>query len=310
MIMEETRSEQLAQKVTPTVRAKLDEILKRMGHHDLGKDGHIKWDQDVLEKIIAVLEEKYILDEHENYADVVQSINQYTALINTKLLSLIGDLDTSEARIRSEYEKRIASKDTIIKDLQDQKAVQELMKKEAVEDASKSRDAQTIAEKRLLDAEEKAKKAEETVKDKESIIQMLTSKLKESEEKLSGYDALRASEASLNDQVTLILHQKEMVESEMRHVSEQYKSAADACEKMENQLLEAQNQLSELHDQTQTLKRDLAEQKRSSEQAQELAIERAVAKAQAEMQEQLIKLRDEKTRLEVHLEMIRKDNKK
>ena len=57
--MEETRSEQLAQKVTPTVRAKLDEILKRMGHHDLGKDGHVKWDQDVLEKIIAVLEEKY-----------------------------------------------------------------------------------------------------------------------------------------------------------------------------------------------------------------------------------------------------------
>lgn len=309
-MMEETRSEQLAQKVTPSVREKLDEVLKRMGHHDVGKDGHIKWDQDVLEEIIAVLEEKYILDGHENYADVVQSINQYTALINTKLLSLIGDLDTSEARIRSEYEKRIASKDTIIKDLQDQKAVQELMKKEAVEDASKSRDAQTIAEKRLLDAEEKAKKAEETVKDKESIIQMLTSKLKESEEKLSGYDALRASEASLNDQVILVLHQKEMVESEMRHVSEQYKSAADTCKKLENQLLEAQNQLSELHDQTQTLKRDLAEQKRSSEQAQELAVERAIAKAQVEMQEKLIKLRDEKTRLEVQLEMVRKDNKK
>lgn len=309
-MMEETRSEQLAQKVTPSVREKLDEVLKRMGHHDVGKDGHIKWDQDVLEEIIAVLEEKYILEGHENYADVVQSINQYTALINTKLLSLIGDLDTSEARIRSEYEKRIASKDTIIKDLQDQKAVQELMKKEAVEDASKSRDAQTIAEKRLLDAEEKAKKAEETVKDKESIIQMLTSKLKESEEKLSGYDALRASEASLNDQVILVLHQKEMVESEMRHVSEQYKSAADTCKKLENQLLEAQNQLSELHDQTQTLKRDLAEQKRSSEQAQELAVERAIAKAQVEMQEKLIKLRDEKTRLEVQLEMVRKDNKK
>lgn len=309
-MMEETRSEQLAQKVTPSVREKLDEVLKRMGHHDVGKDGHIKWDQDVLEEIIAVLEEKYILEGHENYADVVQSINQYTALINTKLLSLIGDLDTSEARIRSEYEKRIASKDAIIKDLQDQKAVQELMKKEAVEDASKSRDAQTIAEKRLLDAEEKAKKAEETVKDKESIIQMLTSKLKESEEKLSGYDALRASEASLNDQVILVLHQKEMVESEMRHVSEQYKSAADTCKKLENQLLEAQNQLSELHDQTQTLKRDLAEQKRSSEQAQELAVERAIAKAQVEMQEKLIKLRDEKTRLEVQLEMVRKDNKK
>ena len=105
--MEETRSEQLAQKVTPTVRAKLDEILKRMGHHDLGKDGHVKWDQDVLEKIIAVLEEKYILDEHENYADVVQSINQYTALINTKLLSLIPARPESVLNTRRELLQKI-----------------------------------------------------------------------------------------------------------------------------------------------------------------------------------------------------------
>ena len=37
---EETRSEQLAQKVTPSVREKLDEVLKKMGHYDTGKDGH------------------------------------------------------------------------------------------------------------------------------------------------------------------------------------------------------------------------------------------------------------------------------
>ena len=43
---EETRSEQLAQKVTPSVREKLDEVLKKMGHYDTGKDGHIKWDQE------------------------------------------------------------------------------------------------------------------------------------------------------------------------------------------------------------------------------------------------------------------------
>ena len=308
--MEETRSEQLAQKVTPTVREKLDDVLKRMGHYDLGKDGHVKWDQDVLEEIIAVLEEKYILDGHENYADVVQSINQYTALINTKLLSLIGDLDTSEARIRSEYEKRIASKDAIIKDLQDQRTEQELMKNAAGEDASKSKDAQTIAEKHLSDAEEKVKKAEETVKDKESIIQMLTSKLKEAEEKLSGYNALKASEASLRDQVTLILHQKEMAESEMRHITEQYEALLGTCEKLENQLSNTRNELAELHDQQQSLKRDLVEQKRSSEQVQELAIERAVAKEKNLMQEQLTKLREEKTRLEVQLEMLQKDNKK
>lgn len=308
--MEETRSEQLAQKVTPTVRGKLDEILKKMGHYDLGKDGHVKWDQSVLEEIIAILEEKYIMDGHDKYAEVVRAINQYTALINTKLVSLIGDLDTSEARIRSEYEKQISSKDAIIKDLQDQKKVQEMIKNEAVEDASKSKNAQTIAEKQLFDAEEKVRKAEDTVKDKESIIQMLTSKLAESEDKLSGYDTLRSSEASFHEQVTLLQHQKEMLEAEMKHVSDQHKILQSTCEKLETQLTGTRNELSEIHDQYQSLERDLLEQKRIAEQAQELAVERAVAKTQSVMQEQLAKLRDEKTRLEVQLELLQKDTKK
>ena len=255
---EGTRSEQLAQKVTPAVREKLDDVLKKMGHYDIGKDGHIKWDQEVLEEIIAVLEEK---NGHDNYAEVVRAINQYTALINTKLISLIGDLDTSEARIRSEYEKQIASKDSIIKDLQEQRSAQEVIKKSAIEDASKSKDAQTIAEKRLLDAEESLKKSEEATKDKESIIQMLTVKLKDSEEKLDGYEELRKSEASLRDQVTQLSHQKEMLE------------------------------------------RDLAEQKRAAEQEQQLAVEKAANKVKLEMQEQISKLRYEKTRLEVQLEL-------
>ena len=216
----------------------------------------------MLEEIIAILEEKYIMDGHDNYAEVVKSINQYTALINTKLISLIGDLDTSEARIRSEYEKQIASKDEIIKDLQNQRSTQEAL------DASKSKDAQTIAEKSLSDAEESLKKSEEAARDKESIIQMLTVKLKESEEKLTGYDELRKSEVSLRDQVSQLSHQNEMLE------------------------------------------RDLAEQKRAAEQAQELAVEKAAAKMKAEMQEQMSKLRDEKTRLEVQLELLqKKDNK-
>lgn len=308
--MEETRSEQLAQKVTPTVRGKLDEILKKMGHYDLGKDGHVKWDQSVLEEIIAILEEKYIMDGHDKYAEVVRAINQYTALINTKLVSLIEDLDTSEARIRSEYEKQISSKDAIIKDLQDQKKVQEMIKNEAVEDASKSKNAQTVAEKQLFDAEEKVRKAEDTVKDKESIIQMLTSKLAESEDKLSGYDTLRSSEASFREQVTLLQHQKEMLEAEMKHVSDQHKILQSTCEKLETQLTGTRNELSAIHDQYQSLERDLLEQKRIAEQAQELAVERAVAKTRSVMQEQLAKLRDEKTRLEVQLELLQKDTKK
>ena len=276
---EGTRSEQLAQKVTPEVREKLDEVLKKMGHYDTGKDGHIKWDQEVLEEIIAILEEKYIMDGHDNYGEVIRAINQYTALINTKLISLIGDLDTSEARIRSEYEKQITSKDEIIKDLQEQKSSQESLKKSAIEDASKSKDAQTIAEKRLADITEILKKSEEAVSDKESIIQTLSGKLKESEEKLDGYDALRKSEADLRGQVSQLLYQKEM------------------------------------------LQRDLAEQKRATEQERELAIERATTKTlnamqdqleklRDEMQDQLTKLRDEKIRLEVQLELLQKNTQK
>lgn len=118
--------------------------MKRMGHTS-EKDGHVKWDQDKLLEVLGIVESTLVLDDHENYAEFVNTINQYTSLINSKLISLIADLDTTEARIRSEYEKKLASKDTIIKDLQAQRAEQESIKNTAMEDASRSKDAQTAA---------------------------------------------------------------------------------------------------------------------------------------------------------------------
>lgn len=69
------------------------------------------------------------------------------------------------------------------------------------------------------------------------------------------------------------------------------------------------------------LQRDLAEQKRATEQERELAIERATTKTRNamqdqleklrdEMQDQLTKLRDEKIRLEVQLELLQKNTQK
>lgn len=97
------------------------------------------------------------------------------------------------------------------------------------------------------------------VKDKESIIQMLNGKLKESEDKLSGYDALRTSESSLRDQVTLILHQKEMAESELRHEAEQVKAAEKTIDTLKTQLVQVQSEMAASHDENQSLKRDLEE---------------------------------------------------
>lgn len=313
----EKKTEQLNQKIAPSVRKRLDDVLVQLGFHT-ESDGHVKWDQDKLDAMMSKISGKIVLEEHEKYADVVTSINQYTTLINTKLISLISDLDTTEARIRSEYEEKLSSKDSIIKDLQNQKIVQESEKKSAIDDASKSKDAQTIAEKQRMDAEEQLKKSEETVKDKDSIIQMLTSRLTEADEKLSGYDALRSSEASLKEQVSTVLHQKELTETKAKFAEDQYAEAQSRCEDLEKQLEKVQSEKSELHDQVKTLQRDVEEQKKAADQELVLAVERAVRKAKEEMREEAAKtekefmdqiaaLRDEKTRLTVQLEMLQKN---
>ena len=290
MVVEEAkRSEQLNQRVTPAARLKLDEVLKRMGY-TAEKDGHVKWDQDRLLEVLGIVESTIVLDDHENYAEFVKTINQYTSWINAKLISLISDLDTTEARIRSEYEKKLASKDAVIKDLQDQRAEQENVKNSAMEDASRSKDAQTAAEKRMEDIQEKLQKSEETIKDKENIIQMLTTKLTESETKASGYDALKASEDSLQKQVSVVLHQKELAESDLKHETAEKSSLQKELEDLKAKMEEAREKISELHDSEQKLQRDLEEQKRSSDQEKkalqesaakelELAVEKATAKA-------------------------------
>ena len=319
MVIEEAkRSEQLNQKVTPAPRKKLDDILKKMGH-TAERDGHVKWDQDRLLEVLGIVESTLVLDDHENYAEFVKTINQYTSLINAKLISLIQDLDTTEARIRSEYEKKLASKDSIIKDLQAQRAEQESVKNSAVEDASRSKDAQTAAEKRMEDVLVNLQKSEETIKDKENIIQMLNGKLAEADKKATGYDALKASEDSLQKQVTLVMHQKEISDNDLKHEISEKQSLQKELEDLKVKMEEAKAEISKLHDSEQSLQRDLVEQKRTAAQelkAQqdtaakelELAVEKATAKAKDEMREQLDSLRDEKTRLQVQMSMMQKEN--
>ena len=285
--------------------------------HTAERDGHVKWDQDRLLEVLGIVESTLVLDDHENYAEFVKTINQYTSLINAKLISLIQDLDTTEARIRSEYEKKLASKDSIIKDLQAQRAEQESVKNSAVEDASRSKDAQTAAEKRMEDVLVNLQKSEETIKDKENIIQMLNGKLAEADKKATGYDALKASEDSLQKQVTLVMHQKEISDNDLKHEISEKQSLQKELEDLKVKMEEAKAEISKLHDSEQSLQRDLVEQKRTAAQelkAQqdtaakelELAVEKATAKAKDEMREQLDSLRDEKTRLQVQMSMMQK----
>lgn len=66
---------------------------------------------------------------------------------------------------------------------------------------------------------------------------------------------------------------------------------------------------SDLEEQKKSADQKLADQKRESEQAQELAVERAVIQAEKNMQEQISALRDEKVRLQVKIEMLQERNK-
>ena len=164
------------------------------------------------------------------------------------------------------------------------------------------------------------KKSEETIKDKENIIQMLNSKLAESDKKASGYDALKASEASLQKQVTLVMHEKELSDNNLKHEASEKQNIQKELEQLKVEMEEARAEISKLHDSEQTLQRDLDEQRRTaalelksqkdtSEKELELAVEKASAKARDEMREKLDNLRDENTRLQVQITMLQKEIK-
>ncbi len=321
----EKKTEQLAQRCTPSSRARLDQVLAALGCNKMEND-HVVWDEDALKLLLDFANSKLILEGHKSYQDVITSINQYSALINSKLLSLIADLDNAEARIRSDYEARLSSKDQIIADLQKEKESILSEKEAALTDSSKSKDAQTIAEKHRIDAEDALKKSEAALHDKDSIIQMLTGKLKDSEEKLTGYDTLKSSESSLKEQVTLLLHQKEMAENNLNHE----KAVRTGIEK---ELNESKGKLEEVRadavaakDEANAIRRDLEELQRSSEKALEdqkklaeqekaLAIQQSYTAQQeavnlkldelrTEMNATIIQLREEKARLQAQLEIL------
>lgn len=73
----EKRTDQLNQKIAPSVRKQLDDVLIHLGFY-AESDGHVKWDQEKLIAMMKNISEHLVLGEHEKYSEVVTSINQYT----------------------------------------------------------------------------------------------------------------------------------------------------------------------------------------------------------------------------------------
>ena len=71
---------------------------------------------------------------------------------------------------------------------------------------------------------------------------MLNGKLAEADKKATGYDALKASEDSLQKQVTLVMHQKEISDNDLKHEISEKQSLQKELEDLKVKMEEAKVQ--------------------------------------------------------------------
>lgn len=103
--------------------------------------------------------------------------------------------------------------------------------------------------------------------------------------------------------------QLEHVNVKNKEISKQLKETEKVLEDEKEKVTGMKIQIASLHHDLDEEKRSaeqrLADQKRADEQAMELAVERAVRAAEKSIQEQIATLRDEKTRLQVQIELLK-----
>lgn len=285
---------------------------------ELKDSGNLPLNEPFLKALADAADEKKILEGGGEYEKLVQTINEYEKTINSNLIDLIKALNSAEERARIDFEKKLSSKDLLIEDLQRQKKEYEKEKDDALNDAANSEKAKDAAEKDLSEMKNKLQKAEETAQDKERYIQTLLEKLSDAEEKLDGYDNLKKSEDTLKMELLEYKHKTDLIDADLRRARELNQEYQDVISSRDNDLKVIQSEKDALRDECTSLRKDLEaarqryeqsldEQKRSAEQAQELAVERAVTQAKADLQTQIQELRDEKTRLEIQLNLVRQE---
>ena len=210
----------------------------------------------------------------------------------------------TEERVREDYKTDISLRDKALAD--SERKI--LDKDEKIAELTAClKDAQKIAKESMQSAE--------NAEEKGKVNDMLSAKLTEAEEKLDGYDELRSSEENLKRQINDMQHNTDIIQSQLDRANDQNADLTKQLEMVSALLETAKDGIAEMKAQIISLKRDLeeqkraadqklADQKRESEQAQELAVERAVIQAEKNMQEQILALRDEKVRLQVKIEML------
>ena len=245
----------------------------------------------------------------------ITTFEEYVKKIMESYLTSLQIAQNTEERVREDFRRDISLRDKALADSErkiierDEKIVQ--LTAEMQEAQKISKEAQKTAENAIKQAESITQIAEE----KGKVNNMLSGKLAEAEEKLAGYDELRAAEETLKHNINEINHEMNLLQEKFNNLHEQYDKAVNKLGNSEELVAELKETISEMKSQIASLKRDveeekrnasqkLAEQVRESEQVKELAVERAISKTEKKMQEEIIALRDERTRLQVQIEIL------
>lgn len=127
-------------------------------------------------------------------ATEIEEFERHAKNLITAYLNSLEIAESTEERLLEQFRSRLESKDEQIIKLQAEVKAKEELATAANTAAMDAENKMKLAEQASKEAQEKVKSAEEKAKDKDNINSMLTSKLAEAENKLSGYDDLKASE--------------------------------------------------------------------------------------------------------------------
>lgn len=234
----------------------------------------------------------------------ITTFEEYIKKIMDSYLTSLQIAQNTEERVREDYKTDIALRDKALAD-NEQKIIKRDEKINQL--TSEIQNNQKIAKEAVQSAENAKKQAEsasQIASEKEKINSMLSSKLAEAEEKLSGYDKLKSEEESLKKNISDLQHSNELAKAETNHLKEQYDNTVKQLQETTDALSAASEKVNELTGQITSLKRDLTEQAKVLKQEQELAVERAITQAEKKMQEQIVALIEEKARLKMQIEIL------
>lgn len=228
------------------------------------------WNQaQGFDHLIEILELNQAKATMPNQSTDIEQFEMYQKKMLEAFLHNLSITAETEERIREEFRTALDQKDQTIRDLQDKTAAQAAEVDQAKAVSADAEKALTAAEKEAEQARKDADAAQSLAAEKGRTNDMLTSKLTEAEEKLSGYDDLRKTAEDLKAQVTDLSRQLDF----------EKRAAADAQKDADRKLSDAAKD-AELHE------------------------IKALDSLRAEFNEQIQKLREEKAGLQARLAVL------